>query len=218
MVGSCHFFAWKIQIPSALQSSLGNLCMPVLPKGADLCCLCWAWNKWMCSSDEATELHSTTEETCTGARSWWDSSPGREWHWSNFCAEKYRYHEAGSSLNWKVSQTFSSMQGYFQEASLLKNCPPVFLQVMWRCQLSLCSLRCWERPPESAVFEIASSIIIKRKKWWGWFGFEKGMAVSEQLAPSGHMGRAEQVVPGCESVCFVELCVSGPLATTMGLL
>lgn len=57
------------------------------------------------------------------------------------------------------------MQGYLQEASLLKSChSPPSLEVMWKCQLCLYSLSGWERPPESLVFEIASSVNIKSKQ------------------------------------------------------
>lgn len=116
------------------------------------------------------------------------------------------------------------MQGYLQEASLLQSCYCTpFLQVMWRCQFCLYSLSCWKRPPENVVFETASSIHIEskqkieRRDWWGWFGFGEGngcfWAGITQLAPSGHVRRGEQVMTGYKSVCFVELCVSGPLAT-----
>lgn len=51
---------------------------------------------------------------------------------------------------------------------------------MWKCQLSLYSLSCWERPPKSLDFEIACSINvkskqkIKRRDWWEWFWLWKG--------------------------------------------
>lgn len=63
--------------------------------------------------------------------------------------------------------------------------PSSFLQVMWRCQPCLYSLSCWERPPESVVFEIASSINIKSKQkkneemGEGDLALERGMVVSE---------------------------------------
>lgn len=74
------------------------------------------------------------------------------------------------------------MQGYLQEARLLNSCYSILLP---SGQFCLYSLSCWERPPESVVFEIASSINIKtnrRKKeemGEGDLALERGMVVSE---------------------------------------
>lgn len=62
-----------------------------------------------------------TEETCAGAKAWWDSSPGR---WMKLL--QLLCWEIKVSWGWKVIElknlkTFSWMQGYLQEANLLKS-------------------------------------------------------------------------------------------------
>lgn len=79
----------KYRSPLLCQALWGIFACLYFRKELTSCCLYWAWNKWLCSSDGAMNSSTApTEETCTGAKAWWDTSPAGEWNWSNFCAEK----------------------------------------------------------------------------------------------------------------------------------